>query len=176
MERILWLWRVLRGTAPLDASRNAEGLNRGKGLSFPLEGDSNSIRNRTPLIEVPDPKPIIESRRTAHRCRITIRRIHADTESKPWAISPAAVISATTVIGAPIDIPAIEVCPEVPTWRREGTSTEIPSAWCGIGVSTAKSSRMAAAVSAAAIRCHHWHWTESRHGSGKSYRSDRFLN
>jgi hypothetical protein len=35
---------------------------------------------------------------------------------------------------------------------------------------------MAAAESAAAIRRHHWHWTESRHGSDKSYRSDRFPN
>jgi hypothetical protein len=35
---------------------------------------------------------------------------------------------------------------------------------------------MAAAESAAAIRRHDWHWTESRHGSDKSYRSDRFLN
>lgn len=124
---------------------------------------------------MPHSKPVIESRGTAYRRRITIRRIHPDPESKPWAISPAAIIPATTVIGAPIDIPAIEVS-EVPTWRREGTSTEVPTAWCGIGVSTAKSSRMAAAESAPAIRRHHWHWAESRHGSDKSYRSDRFLN
>ncbi len=99
---------------------------------------------------MPDFVLVVESCGTADRRGVSIRRIYADAESKPWAISPAAVIPATTVIGALIDIPAIEVSSEVLTWRREGTSTEVPTAWCGIGVSTAKSSRMGAAESAAA--------------------------
>lgn len=127
-------------------------------LSFPLKGAhaQRSIRDRATGIEMPDAVLVIEPCGIAHRRCISVRRIDADADSKSRAISPSAVISATTVIGTTIGMPAIEVSTDVPTWCREGTpTTKVAAARCSVGVSSTKSSHMAAAESATAIRCHY---------------------
>jgi|HubBroStandDraft_2_1064218.scaffolds.fasta_scaffold537160_2 hypothetical protein len=66
---------------------------------------------------MPDAVLVIESRGTADRRSIPIRRIDADAESKAWAISPATVIPATSIIGTAATVSAVEVSAEVPTRR-----------------------------------------------------------
>lgn len=97
----------------------AARLKRGKGpLSFPLEPvhAKRSIpirRRRTTRIETPDPKPVIESCRIAHRDCIFVGRVNAHTEPEPWAVAPATVEVAAKFT------PPVEVSGEATAALRE---------------------------------------------------------
>src|SRR5579863_10312660 len=96
---------------------------------LPSKENSRSIRNRATRIEMPDTVLVIESCGIAHRRRISVRRIHTDTEPESRTISPATVIPAITVKVAAATVSPVEVSADVAAWRGVGTvATEVAAA------------------------------------------------
>jgi hypothetical protein len=114
---------------------------------------------------------VIESSGIADRRCIPIGRIHADAES--WA-----VISASTVIPASAINPTSNPTTEPASWGRKRVATaEVAAARRSKGVSSAKSSCVAAAEPlSASTGSERRYGTKRCHRSDKNYGREYFLN